>query len=377
MASSVIGLDIGTTALRAVELSPGKKAKPILLHAYEVPLPHGAVVKGEVINSKVVEAGLKKLWSAGGFKGKDVVLGIGNQGIFARDLSVPKMSLNRIRESLPFQVQDMLQAPLADSLLDFYPVSETLGERGPMINGLLIAAEKRSILENIRTVEAAGLIPTEVDLIPFALNRLLITRPQLEGTVALVDVGAGTTSILISCDGVPNFVRFIPAGGDDLTVALTIGLDIETPKAEELKRSLVYRPELVSDVSSDLEPLKCSCPRCVSEVIEIEPPAIDNSHALEVLEAVAGDLLNGIRNTIKYFANVRPQDPVVQILITGGGSRLTGFSESLAEMTRIPVFTADPFSSLTLPRRRKTKMFQCDKDAIAVAIGLALGEQAS
>jgi type IV pilus assembly protein PilM len=367
VASSVVGLDIGTTSLRAVELSAGNRAKPNLLRFHEVALHEGAVGRGEVIEPQVVASALKKLWSEGGFKSKNVVLGMGNQRILARDLSVPKMSLDRIRESLPFQVQNMLQVPLADSLLDFYPISESAGERGPMINGLLIAAEKNPILGNIRAVERAGLTPVEVDLIPFALNRLLISRPQLKGMVALIDVGASTTSILIAHDGVPQFVRIIPAGGDDLTQALKLGLEIGTNEAEELKRTLTFGADLVIAEGTSSKTSKCACAQCSAELATAGDP-----HATEILQAVTGDLLNGLRNTVKYFTNLRPQDPVEQILLTGGGARLSGFSNALAEMTRIPVVDADPFNLIALPRRRKAKKLQQGQASIAVALGLAL-----
>jgi type IV pilus assembly protein PilM len=367
VASSVVGLDIGTTSLRAVELSSGNRGKPNLLRSHEVLLQEGAVGRGEVVDEHAFSAALKRLWSEGGFKSKNVVLGMGNQRIFARDLSVPKMPLDRIRESLPFQVQNMLQVPLADSLLDFYPISESVGERGPVINGLLIAAEKGSVLGNIRAVERAGLTPVEVDLIPFALNRLLIFRPQLKGMVALIDVGASTTSILISHDGVPQFVRIIPAGGDDLTLGLKVGLEIGTFEAEELKRTLTYSADPMKAEETSSEISRCGCAQCTAALAKTENP-----HATEILQAVTGDLLNGLRNTVKYFTNIRPQDPVGQILLTGGGSQLPGFSNALEEMTRIPVADADPFNMITLPRRRKAKKSQQVQASIAVALGLAL-----
>jgi type IV pilus assembly protein PilM len=368
---SVVGLDIGTTAVRAVELSTAGKAKPTLLRFHEVALDEGAVSRGEVIEPEIVATALKKLWSEGGFKSKNVVLGMGNQHIFARDLTVPKMPLDQIRDSLPFQVQNMLQVPLADSLLDFYPISESVGEHGPMINGLLIAAEKNSILENIRAVERAGLTAVEVDLIPFALNRLLISQPQVKGIVALINVGASTTNILVAQDGVPQFVRIIPAGGDDLTQGLRVGLEIASHRAEELKRSLNLG--VVSPVAdeSGYESSQCTCPLCIEALAPHGDP-----QAKEILQAVTGELLNGLRNTVKYFTSIRPQDPVEQILICGGGSQLSGFTKALAEMVRIPVITADPFNSITIARKANSEKYPDKASSMAVALGLALRQPA-
>ena len=363
MANKVVGLDIGSTAVRGAELSSNGKNEPVLLRSYEIPLPPGAVVRGEVLQPEIVGIALKRLWSQGGFKSKSVALGTGNQGVIVRDLTVPKMSLKHIRESLPFQVQTTLQMQLSDSILDFYPMSETDGEQGPMINGLLVAAEKKEIVGNVEAVERAGLTPIEVDLIPFALNRLLISRPKIMGTVALIDIGGTTTSITISSDGVPWFVRIIPTGGDDLTQALMAGLSIDAIAAEELKRTLkLGNAEIVEDSTT----VKCKCAKCVAD-----DPVADNFISTEILHSVSGELLGSLRNTVNYFNNTRPQDPVQQILLTGGGSLLSGISETLADITHVPVSPADPFSIVSLPQKRNGRKVRAD-NSIAVALGLAL-----
>lgn len=370
MVMSVVGLDIGSTAVRGVELKAGKKGKFTLLRFHEVPLPSGAVSCGEIIQPEIVVSALKELWSEGGFKSKKVVLGTGNQRILVRDLSLPKMSLKHIRESLPLQVQNMLQIPLEDSLFDFYPVSESEGEHGPVINGLLIAAEKREILKNISAVERAGLTPMEVDLIPFALNRFLVHRPQLEGTIALIDVGGNTTSVIVANHGVPLFVRIIPAGGDDLTQALISGLGIDTDKAEELKRILKFRIESADGGTLSPKTTHCACSKCSAEFAAANDP-----RAISILQSVTGELLGSLRSTVNYFNNTRSQDSVLQVLLTGGGARLSGFAEALGEMIQIPVVKADPFALITLSRKFKERKLHESDVSISVALALALRNQ--
>lgn len=366
MATSVVGLDIGSTGVRGVELSANGKNKPMLVRSYEIPLPAGVVMRGEVLEPEVVASALKRLWSQGGFKSKKVVLGTGNQGVIVRDLTVPKMSLKHIRESLPFQVQSTLQMPLLDSLLDFYPTSESIGDQGAVVNGLLVAAEKKEILGNVNAVERAGLTPVEVDLIPFALNRLLVSRPQIAGTVALIDIGGTTTSIIIASEGVPWFVRIIPTGGDDLTQALKEGLEIGTQAAEELKRTLKLGAADIGEEDANSTTIKCKCAKCLAE----DPHVVD-SRSTGILHSVTGELLGSLRSTVNYFNNTHPQDPVQQILLTGGGSQLSGIAGTLSEITHVPVATADPFSMVSLPRKKDMKKLNLE-GSIAVALGLAL-----
>ncbi len=349
MATSVVGIDIGSNSLRAVEVGGQGKAKPTLLRYYEVPLPAGAVSSGEVVEPNTVAAALKQLWSAGGFKSTDVILGMGNQRVLARDLTVPKMSLARIRESLPFEVQDMLPVPVAEAVLDFYPIAETTGDNGPMVRGLLIAAVKQAVLANVNATQLAGLTTVDVDLIPFALSRVLLSRPGVVGTVALVDIGASTTSVVIATDGVPQFVRIIATGGEDITQAILRDLGDEGEPAETVKRRLGLATGQVE--ASD-------------------------KRAVEIVYRVASEQLSSLRNTINYFVNTRPADAVHSIVLSGGGAQLRGLPEALAEMTRLPVEVGDPFVSVTLAKGIDAEEVRKFGSALTVALGLALGRAA-
>ncbi|TFD15308.1 type IV pilus assembly protein PilM [Cryobacterium sp. TMT1-21] len=349
MATSVVGIDIGSAAVRAVEVSDSGKAKPTLVRFHEVVLPEGAVSRGEVVEPNTVAAAIKQLWASGGFKSKNVVLGMGNHRVLARDLTVPKASMKLIREALPFQVQDMLPVPVGDALLDFYPISESEGENGPQINGLLIAAVKEAVLGNVLAAELAGLTPVEVDLIPFALTRAIGRGVNTEGAVVQIDVGAGTTSVVISIAGVPQFVRLIPTGGDDLTQALSVRLAVAAEEAKELKVRLGLSPTGA-------------------------PP--EDHAAVTIIREVTTELLNSLRNTVNYFVNTRNHQTVTRIILTGGGSQLVGFSDALGEMTRLPIVAPESTGSAELARGVDASALKQTKGAFLVALGLALGSKA-
>ena len=349
MARSIVGIDIGSTSIRAVEIADPHKPKPTLLRHSEVPLPDGAASRGEVLEPNTVAGSLRRLWHQGGFKSKQVVLGMGNQRVLARELTVPRMSQTRIRESLPFHVQDMLPVPVADALLDFYPASEEVGDPGPVVNGLLVAAVKDAVLNNVKAATLAGLTAVDVDLLPFAASRSLVTRAGRGGTVALIDIGANTTSVVILTDNVPQFVRIIPAGGAELTQALRAGLEVAPGEAERIKASV----GLAKQVSSREE-----------------------HEAVEIIYRVTGELLTSLRNTVSYFVNTRPTTPVDHIVLTGGGAQLSGLAEALSEMTRLPAALGDPFHAVGLSRHLDATILRQKTSTLAVAIGLALGSAA-
>lgn len=349
MATNVVGIDIGTVSVRAVEVSNSGKSRPTLLRYHEVPLPVGSVSRGEVVDAQAVAEALRQLWAAGRFKSKNVVLGMGNQRVLARELSVPKMPLSRIRETLPFEVQDMLPIPVVEAVLDFYPIAEVEGENGPMVRGLLIAAVKAAVLANIKTTELAGLTTIDVDLIPFALSRLLLSRPGVEGTVALVDIGGSTTSVVIATDGVPQFVRIIATGGDDITQALERDFELTPDGAAALKRRLG---------------------------LAVGSVAAADKLAVEVIYRIAKEQLSSLRNTINYFVNTRPLDSVHLIVLSGGGAQLHGLPEALAEMTRLSVVVGDPLSTVALAGELDSDELLANVSAYSVALGLALGRAA-
>ncbi|WP_440316980.1 type IV pilus assembly protein PilM [Leifsonia sp.] len=345
----MVGVDIGSTSVRAVELQDASKPRPTLLRYIEAPLPEGASSRGEVLEPNTVAATLKRLWRQAGFTSKDVVLGMGNQRVLARDLTVPKMSIRRIRESLPFTVQDMLPVPASEAILDFYPVSEAVSESGPVVNGLLVAAIKEAVLANVKATKLAGLSAIDVDLIPFALSRVLLSRQNVSGTVALIAIGADTTCVLIARDGVPQFVRIIPTGGADLTRALRAELELDEASAERVKIGL----GLASSVASPEE-----------------------QRAVEVIYRVTSEMLTSLRNTINYYVNTRQPETVDRIILTGGGAQLIGLPDALSEMTRLPVTMGDPLAGFALSRKLNVEDLRQRRGGLGVALGLAVGSAA-
>lgn len=349
MAKSIVGVDIGSTMLRAIEITDAAKPRPTVVRIHETPLPEGAADRGEVLEPQTVGQALKVLWSEAKFASKDVVLGVGNQRVLARDLVMPKMSLARIREALPFEAQDLLPVPVADALLDFYPVAEAQGEHGPAVSGLLIAAVKEVVLRSVEAADVAGLHVVDVDVIPFALTRLLVTRQAAQGTVAVIDVGANTTNVVIAKDGVPQFVRIIPTGGAELTRQLREGLATDASRAEDLKRRLGLARQVTS---------------------------IEDHDAVQVIYQVINELLSSLRNTINYYVNTRAGETVNSIVLTGGASQLSGFAEALAEFTRIRVVPGDPFVPVKVAKSVPAQLVQERRISHAVALGLAVGSAA-
>ncbi len=343
---TAIGLDIGTSVVRAVELSYGRSG--ITLERFgQVVLPEGVIQDGEVVDPVPVVRCLRQLWSATGFSHKKVVLGVANQRVIVRQLELPWLPQNELRASLPFQVQDFLPMPAEQAVLDFFPLEELTDSAGVRtLKGLLVAAARDTVLANVQAAERSGLTVSAVDLTSFAVLRALgkQTAATVE-TEALVDIGARVTNVVVHSAGLPRFVRILLMGGQDVTDAVSEQLGLPVDQAEAVKQQ-IGRAGTADDIAA-------------------------------VSRAVAGtaqDFVDEIRGSLDYYAASTPGIPVERIVVSGGGSRLEGLVERLAAATRLPVVTGDPMANLRIGRTGLDET-QLDfvKPLAAVPVGLALG----
>ncbi|RYV52867.1 type IV pilus assembly protein PilM [Pengzhenrongella frigida] len=346
----VVGLDIGTTRLRAAELEfgaggPSGKSPARLLRFAEVPLPHGAVRDGEVTEPGVVSGMLRQMWQQAGFSTKKVVIGVGNQRVVVRELDLPWMPLAQLRASLPFQVKELLPMATDEALLDYYPTGEHETDTGRTFRGMLVAAQRDTVNANVLTAEGAGLETVMVDLNGFALLRSMIRGDLANQCVGLVDVGASITNIVIVDHGVPRLVRVLPAGGMNVTTAVASAMGIAAAEAETMKREI--------GIGHAVGP--------------------ERAAAAEAITGVTQTLIEAIRNTFVYYQGNNPGAGIDVALLTGGGAHLPGFGQYLASASRLPVALGDPLAGLKLGKNLDRARLAGAESLVALSVGLAFG----
>lgn len=351
MASTrVVGLDIGTTFVRAAELEFGggprsARQTPTLHRYHQVPLPLGAVRGGEVSDSATVSAALRQLWAQGRFSTRDVVIGVGNQRVLVRELEMPWMPLAQVRAALPFQVQELLPMSVDEALLDYYPTGEVTGQNGRAIQGMLVAAQRDTVTANVLAVEGAGLRPSMVDLNAFALLRSMVRGELLDKVVALVDIGARVTNVVVAARGMPRFVRTLPSGGQDATDAVASALSISAQEAEGVKREIGIGYAV--------------------------PP--ERQAAAEAIATPTRALIEAVRNTFVYYQGNHPGAGIETVVLTGGGCHLPGLGQYLASASRLPVTLGDPLSTLKVHKQVNRAALGDAGSLVAMPIGLAYG----
>jgi type IV pilus assembly protein PilM len=349
MARERIGLDVGSTAVRAAELTMAQP--PVLSRAAQVPLAPGVVTQGEIRDQEAVANAIRELWNRGGFRGRQATMGVGNQRVVVREVSVPALPPKELRQSLPFQVQELIPIPIEDAVLD-YDVLDEFEQEGAKMQRLLVVAAQREMVDRlIGAAVAAKVEPVGVDLVPFALIRSVGQSETLgveevdKGGEAIIDIGSDVTNICVHERGVARFVRILPSGGRDVTRAMSDVLGVPEEAAESLKRG---------------QPVEGGPP-----TEQVEPVRRDR---------VAG-LVDEIRSSLDFYRAQTPEAEISRVLVTGGGSKLPGLLELLGQRVGAPVDRGHAFANVAVRLDMDEQTVAEAEPLLAVSLGLALPQE--
>ncbi|MBK5289914.1 MAG: type IV pilus assembly protein PilM [Acidimicrobiia bacterium] len=320
MARRLIGLDIGTNAVRVAELEPGDP--PRLVSFGQVALPVGAMRDGEVVDPAAVTAAISRLWSELSLKKAPVRVGVATPRVLVRTVDLPTMSDDELAGALQFQAQELIPIPLEDAVLDFQilealPIPEAVGDGPPPqpMSRVLLAAAHKDLIRNLTgAVRAAGLSVASVDLVPLALVRSVGRRVSDNGggVEAVVSVGGGVTVVVVHELGVPRFVRILGSGGRSVTDAIARDLELTTEQAEAVKRNGETAPaDLVARARTAMV-------RPINELVE------------------------QIRGSLDYYRTQSDAIRLLRVTLTGGGSLTPGLADQLVDTVGVPVDLARP-----------------------------------
>ncbi len=370
--SGPVGLDIGTSGIRAVQIR--RKGDRIeIVRAASVELPRGAVRNGAIVDQKAVVKALKQLWKRGRFSTRKVVFGLADSGVITRQVDLPWMPPKDFRAALKYQISDSLPVDLETveidyHLLDEFDRTDDHGQAVEMNRILVVAANRDAITAEAGVMRKAGLTPMGADSAAFALIRAACrgVLPDGPSTHALADIGADQLSVVIHQGGQPRFIRSIAnLGGDAATIAVAEELGLEPDAAEVVKRETglngpvpVVAPIAESSVfsgASDEEPIPMD-PRSKATV--------------DVLSPWATTIIAEIRNSLDYYQGSASGSAIESLTLVGRTAELTGLEERIATQLPVPVHAMDPLAGLEASRR--VAKAQVPDTRLAVATGLAL-----
>ena len=348
MDSVTVGLDIGSSAVRAAEIGVSKDGQKVLRRFAQVGIPAGYVVDSEIRNPPGVAAALRRLWSEGGFSTTDVVVGVAGPRVFVRQADAPALSKDEIRSALRFDTQELVPVAMDDASFDFSLLGDPIpGDNGKSVQRVLLVAAHRELLHgHLDTLKAAGLKPIAMDALPLALMRAVpyvATGQPGTGIEVIVSIGAESTTIGVREAGIPKFIRNLGVGGAKLTEAIANRLHVEMAVAERLKRG---------SVPSDTPLL---------------------TPARKALTTDMRDLAEEVRATIDFFLAQSNGVELERILITGGASQTDGLAAAIAGNLAAPIMAIDPLAQVDASGLGFSVDEQTRVSSIsATAIGLAL-----
>lgn len=418
MARTRVGVDIGSTAVRVAEVAAGDI--PVLVRAAQVPVAPGAVEAGEIRDPGPVAEALREALGKAGVKTKQVFLGVGNQRVVVREVALPWLPEKEQRDALAFQVQEFIPMAADDAVLDFDPLGEMDQGGRRMQRILLVAAHKGMVNALVGAAQTAKLEPQGIDLAPFAVVRAVGSGDEaldLEtpGDEAVIDVGAHVTSICVHDRGTSRFVRMLPSGGRDITLAVAGGLGVADDVAERLKRGDLSEP-----AEDELEPAGAgataeaggSAPEAPdapgvpeAPTVEAAPPtgaagddleradrfadlaerpraqtprsaerpeSPDPEKVRDLALARAGSFVDEVRSSLEFYAAQVPSARIGRVLVVGGGSRLDGFVELLQERIPVPVDRGRLFERVKSELDLSAEAAVEAEAVLPVAVGLAM-----
>jgi type IV pilus assembly protein PilM len=362
----MVGVDIGTSRIKLVELAKRGESVELVRMAVEL-TPPDTIRDGVVVDPELVAEVLANGLKSGHIKGRQVVAAIAGQGVVVRHVRFPRMPEAELREALKWEGEKYIPFPLDEAVVDFEIMDGPEGAESQEMEVMLVAAQRRIVDSHVRALELAGLKPIAIDVQPFTVLRALTYHPgdsamgRANGSAATayLDIGAGTTDIVIAEGQRLRFTRIIPSGGNSFTRAIAERLNIGFEEAERIK---IHEAELWEEGP--------------------EPPEGTSERARMIHEAVlevAQDIATDVRRSLDYhdlqlqgrFENAG----VTKVIMTGGGSALRGFGKFLESELGLPTTTGDPLSELAVsPRLPGQEDILRLGPMLAVGIGLALRE---
>jgi type IV pilus assembly protein PilM len=335
-ASDVFGLDIGSSAVKALKLK--ETGGTYRIEALGIaPLPPDAIADGSIKDAGAVADAIRNAVAKAGVSGKETVIAICGRELIIKKIQIPEVPPREVHDVVQLEAEHHIPFAIDEVFLDYHGV----GQHDSLLDLILVAVKKSKVLEYAAVVEQAGLRPSIVDVDSFALgNQFELNYPDdRHEAVALIDIGASFMKTNVVRGGSTIFARDIPFGGNNYTQAIAQQLKVpfEQAEAAKLGRDVGVRWEAV----------------------------------VPALEAVSRELSLEVQRTFDYFASTAESERIGRIVLAGGCSLLPGLNDYLSSNWGIPVELARPFERIEVDPQYADDV-NAAGPALAVAVGLAL-----
>jgi type IV pilus assembly protein PilM len=338
-----VGLDIGSSAVKAVELKASGKNYKVVAFAIQ-PVPPDSIVDGAIIDGAAVADAIRRVFENKHFKTKEVAASLSGNAVIVKKISLPVMTESELAESIYWEAEQYIPFDIQDVNIDYQILDAGTGGEGGTMDVLLVAAKKEKIADYTGVISQAGRLPIIVDVDAFALQNAYEVNYGLEKeqVVVLLNAGASAININIVTGDQSVFTRDISMGGNSYTEAVQKELNLPFESAEQLKRG---------------QPVEGVNPEDVTPV----------------LTSMTENVLLEIQKTFDFYKASATSDRIDRIVLSGGACRVDGFVQALTERFNTQVEMFDPFKTIAFePDKLGVDDAEGVAPAAAVAVGLAL-----
>jgi len=367
----IIGLDIGSHAIKMVALRPAKGELPFeLVHFGIAELPEETIVDGAIVEEEPVSQTITELFKQHKVKSLFVAASVSGNAVIVRRVTMPRQDADALRESLPYEADEHIPFDIDDVDLDFAILSED--EEADSMDVVLVAAKRERVDEHVSAIEAAKRTATIMDIDAFAVqNAFEFNYPERQfEDVAILNLGSSVINMAVLEAGNPSFWRDIATGMQQYVVALQRQFMLDAFDAEEVLRR-VSRNAASRD-AADPDGSLAEWSEEGEEGADLQDAATD-PRVLEVIGQVSDRIIGEISKTFDFYQAQAMRDRFDVVFLAGGGAHITDLADRLQERLGWPVEIFDPLRRVSIPDGMFDPEYVHDSGPEStVAVGLAL-----
>lgn len=334
----LLGLDIGTSTIKLAELDVSKKQSSLVSFGI-LPTPAQSFASGDILDTQAVGIAVSDLMASAETKRNRLAVGLGGASVIVKRISIPRMDEDLVAEQIRWEAEQYVPYDINEVNLGFEVLKGTGSQEN--MDLLLVAAVTNHVFKYAEVAQLAGVSCDIVDVNGFALaNCFRANYGVMQGqTVALLNIGATATNMVIVENGEVVFSRDIPVGGLTYTQDLQKALNVNLEEAEAIKLSLAS-----------------------GQAPEEAEAVIKSTHEVVMEE---------VRGSFDFFHNTSQTQGISRCFVSGGGSKIPGVVELISNLA--PTEKMDPFFNIKVNDRKFSQDYLSQiRDFASIAVGLGI-----
>lgn len=339
--SEFFGLDIGTTAIRLVELHGSGNTKALVKYAY-LPVDSKTAMSDAAADQQKLIGSVQELLAQAKITTKNVAVGLPSQRVFTTVVDIDRLSPAEIAKTIQYQADSLIPTPVSESKIEWAVLGDSPKEKGK-VEVLLSSVSNDFVESRLDMLESIGLNVIAFEPDHMALARAVIPADTVTPQM-VVDIGSKSTDIVVSMNGAPRLARSIPTGSDAIIKGAIQNLNIDEKQAQQF----------VNKFGLSKDKLEGQIYNAIIGTIEI--------------------LASEIEKSIKFFQARYTESKIDRIIMTGGASALPEFPLFIANRFGLNVEIGNAWRNVSFPASRQSELLTASNH-FAVAAGLAEREE--